>query len=184
MVRQDKILVRSLCTLVTASLLWQSGPVIASGNTMQDWGGSRTKGPAAMAYFKLPFHATKQKDNPSYGFALLGPSLQSTGRSTFVPLHAPKLVDLRFNGPQPSSLHIGRHLAWTNTSVHGSDGWHNADDDDKGSDIPSSMMWNTLGLVGLVGLTVLAVVYHDHCQTNPSGEKCARQQQKRIAKNN
>ena len=70
---------------------------------MQDWGGTRTKGPAAMAYFKLPFHATKQKDNPSYSFALLGPSIQSNGHSAFNQLHAPKLIDLRFSGPTVSS---------------------------------------------------------------------------------
>ena len=105
-------MLRKLTTYVTVAALLASttAPALA-GDTMLDWGGSRTNGPAAMAYFKPPLHATEARENLSYGFALTGVA----GRSgQFAPsmFDAPKVMDFRMSGYGDTTFYVGRAVAW------------------------------------------------------------------------
>lgn len=116
---------------------FMASPAVA-GDTMMDWGGSRTNGPAAMAYFKLPLHATKASENPTAGFALTGVA----GRSgQFAPsmFDAPKVMDFRLSGYGDQTMYVGSAVAW-----------------DKN---PTTLPDNQKNLFGLgTGGTILAVV--------------------------
>ena len=105
-------MLRKLTTYAAAAALLASttAPALA-GDTMLDWGGSRSNGPAAMAYFKLPLHATEARENLSYGFALTGVA----GRSgQFAPsmFDAPKVMDFRMSNYGDTTMYIGGAVAW------------------------------------------------------------------------
>jgi hypothetical protein len=95
---------------VVALLASTSVPALA-GDTMMDWGGSRTNGPAAMAYFKVPFHATEARENPYAGFALTGIAGRSGqfGPSLF---DAPKVMDFRLSGYGDQTMYVAGAVAW------------------------------------------------------------------------
>ena len=79
-------------------------------STGQPW--QRSRPVAAVAYFKLPFHAAKAEDAMVYGLAIAAPTLRSYGAAPLLIADRPKLLDLRFNGALPDTLRITGQVAW------------------------------------------------------------------------
>ena len=89
--------------------------------TGQSW--QRATRPAAVAYFRLPFHGTTVDDKVAYGFALTAPTPRSYTSAPFLIADAPKILDLRFDGATPEALRLNGRLAWSQGS-HGPEGEH------------------------------------------------------------
>lgn len=79
--------------------------------TGQPW--QRFSPPAAVAYFKLPFNATRTEDRVVYGFAITAPMLRYSSMAPALIADTPKLLDLRFNGAVPDTLRVTGQVAWT-----------------------------------------------------------------------
>ncbi len=91
-------------------------PGLFNTNTMQGW--QRATGASAMAYFNLPFHATKSSAaQPHIGFAMTAPH-RVNGAGVLLHTQAPRFVDFRlnatdFSGGWTSAIYVGNSKAWT-----------------------------------------------------------------------
>ena len=91
-------------------------------STSPGWQAARA--PAAVAYFKLPFHPAETADAVAYGIALTAPTLRGYGAMPLSIADTPKLVDLRFNGAAPDTLRFSGQLAWAQDTRQMPDGQH------------------------------------------------------------
>jgi hypothetical protein len=82
--------------------------------TGQPW--QRFSPPAAVAYFRLPFHTEPGADRVAYGLALTAPMLRSSGAAPLLIADTPRLLDLSFHGVVPDALRVTGQVAWATGS--------------------------------------------------------------------
>jgi len=105
---------RTVVTAAVAASLFATSTASAFAfdpSMPQGWQASRP--PAAVAYFKLPFHPVTASDSVAYGLAITAPTLRSYGPAPLAIADTPKLLDLRFNGAVPDTLRVSGQLAWS-----------------------------------------------------------------------
>ena len=85
----------------------------------QPW--QRFSPPAAVAYFRLPFHTVPGADRVAYGLALTAPVLRSSSAPPMLMAETPRLLDLSFRGITPDALRVTGQVAWAPSSSHHSD---------------------------------------------------------------
>lgn len=88
------------------------GPAFAS-DPFNGQGWQRSRPPAAVVYFKMPFHAGKDDEKVSYGLAVTAPAPRSYAASPTLIADMPKLLDLRFKGAAPETLLMSEQVAWS-----------------------------------------------------------------------
>lgn len=86
----------------------------------QPW--QRFSPPAAVAYFKLPFHAVPGAERVAYGLAVTAPMLRSSGTAPMLIADTPRLLDLSFHGIAPEALRVTGQVAWAGGSSQRPDG--------------------------------------------------------------
>ncbi len=95
-------------------------PALAAGaldeNTMLGW--QRNAGPAAMAYFRMPFHATRaDRLQPRAGFMITPPQSYRAG-TVISRANAPGIIDFGFTGrdfrsPWTATFNVSDAVAWS-----------------------------------------------------------------------
>lgn len=96
-----------------------------AADPFNDNGWQRSRPPAAVAYFKMNFHA-KAADKVAYGLAVTAPTPRRYGAAPLSIADMPKLADLRFNGAVPQTLRLSNQLAWSiDPSAYANEGQHN-----------------------------------------------------------
>lgn len=111
---------------LAASVLGAASAPAFAMDPFNGQGWQKSRPPAAIAYFKMPFHAGKDGRALTYGLALTGPTPRMQGPLSLPLTHAPRLLDLRFNGFAPDSLRLSEQLAWSQdpSAVDAGEGHH------------------------------------------------------------
>ena len=101
-------------TIVAAAVVvgLSSGSALSS-DPFNGHGWQRSRPPAAVAYFKMPFHASKEDGKVAYGLAVTAPTPRRYSSAPVLIGDTPKLLDLRFEGALPHTLNLSEQVVWS-----------------------------------------------------------------------